>query len=259
MQCSFFYFRYYLSVFVFLQLFHESLKLFWAWNTWRHLDRCRHTCRNESYGCCMWARVALSQLLYVHLCSLLVLAHTHTHTHIVIVLTCLWNSTGALLSSPLLSSLPPRLLLCSSHSFLPPPLREEKICHSLPLTAEWWTTKWRGLSSNCERGDYPVVTLTPASLEAEGGQKMGTKEECCPKHEVGKQLMMLPEDVLEVWRDVNNSHSYSLFPPSLSFSFFFHLAAFRAYSERFWDPGHLPFFLIFLFFPLCPGEFVCSN
>lgn len=78
-----------------------------------------------------------------------------------------------------------------------------------------------------------MVTLTLGSLEEDGGQKMGTEEECCPKHEVGEQLMMLPEDVLEVWRDVNHSHSYSLLPPSLSFSFFLHLAAFRAYSKRF--------------------------
>lgn len=87
----------------------------------------------------------------------------------------------------------------------------------------------------CDREDYPVVTL--AFL----GQKMGTKEERCPIHEVGDQLMLLPENVLEVWRDVNHSHSYSLLPPSLSFSLFLYLAAFRAHSKHFWDPGHLPF------------------
>lgn len=76
-----------------------------------------------------------------------------------IVLTCLWNSTGAPHSSPLLSSLPPHLLLCSCHSFFPP-LREEKICHSLPLTAEWWTSQYWGLSFNRDQEDNLVLTLS---------------------------------------------------------------------------------------------------
>lgn len=79
------------------------------------------------------------------------------------------------------------------------------------------------------------------------GQETGTKEERCPVNEVGGQLM-LPEDVLEWWRDVNPSHSYSLLPPSLSFSLFLYLAACRAYSKHFWDPGHLPFSHLLPFF-----------
>lgn len=59
------------------------------------------------------------------------------HTHTDNVLTCLLNSTGALLISSLLSPLPPHILLCSSHSFLPPPLREEKIGFSLTSDCLW--------------------------------------------------------------------------------------------------------------------------
>lgn len=61
---------------------------------------------------------------------------------------------------------------------------------------------------------------------------MGTRKECSPKHEVGEQLMMLPEDVLEVWKDVNHSHSYSLLPPSRSFAPVLILASFRACSRH---------------------------
>lgn len=75
------------------------------------------------------------------------------HTHTVNVLTCLWNSTGALLTSPLLSSLPPHLLLCSSHSFLPPPLREEKICYSL-------TSSCRMMDNSLTRIIFLPVTKT---------------------------------------------------------------------------------------------------
>lgn len=117
------------------------------------------------------------------------------------------------------------------------------------LTAKWWMTLWQGLSFNCAHD--PKVTF---STWGRMGYKIGTREVCCSKHEVEEQLMMLPEDVLEVWRDVNRSHSYSLFPPSLSFSLFLHLAAFRACSKRFWDPGHLPILHLSSPFPLCPGE-----
>lgn len=203
----------------------------------------------KSSGCCEWTRVAqtwLSKLLCVPSCTLL-------HTHTVIVLTCLWNSTGALLTSPLLSSLPPHLLLCSSQSFLPPPLREEKICHSLPSHCRM-TDDDKDYPLTVTEKNPPRVDLDPWLLWET--QKMGEKKECCPRHEVGEQLMMPPEDVLEVRRDVNHSHSSSLLPPSPSLSLFLHLAAFRAYSECFWDPG-TPYLLLRLLSPLCPGEFVC--
>lgn len=128
----------------------------------------------KSSGCCEWTRVPqtwLSKLLCVPSCTLL-------HTHTVIVLTCLWNSTGALLTSPLLSSLPPHLLLCSSQSFLPPPLREEKICHSLP--------------SHCrmtdDDKDYPLTVTEknpppcwPWPLASLGDTKDGRKEGVLPQ------------------------------------------------------------------------------
>lgn len=138
------------SVSIFWQ-FYEWIKLFLVGNVWRHLDRCNHTCGSKSYECCMWACVA--QTWPQSFCTLNYAHCWFLHTHVVIVLTYLWNSTGALLTPPLLSSLPPHLLLCSSHSFLPPPLREEKICHSL--------------SSYCrmmDDEDYPLAVTEKGTL-----------------------------------------------------------------------------------------------
>lgn len=118
---------------------------------------------------------------------------------------------------------------------------KRKICHLLPLTATWWMSQWRGLFFNCGQEDFPVATLTLPSFltRRRKREKMGTEEESCPQHETSEQLMMLPEVVLEVWRDVIHSQSYRFLPPSLSFPLFLHLAAFRACSKCFWDPGHL--------------------
>lgn len=67
----------------------------------------------------------------------------------------------------------------------------------------------------CDQEDYPVVTSTLVF----SGQKMATKEVAV--HEVGAHLMMLPEDVLDVCRDVNRSHSHTLLPSSLLLSRFY--------------------------------------
>lgn len=55
-------------------------------------------------------------------------------------------------------------------------------------------------------------------------QKMATKE--VTVREVGARLMMLPEDVLKVCRDVNRSHSHTLLPSSLLLSRCLYRAAF---------------------------------
>lgn len=73
-----------------------------------------------------------------------------------------------------LSSLPPHLLLCSSHSFLLPPLREGKICHSLLMTANWWMTQWQGLSFNCDQEEYSRSPLAPE----EGWDARWEQEKC---------------------------------------------------------------------------------
>lgn len=220
--------------FCLLWMFYESLKLFWAGNSWTHLDSCQHTRRNKSYGCCKWACVTQtwpSRRLYVHLCTLLVLAHSHSQCAD-LPMKFHWGSPhfSTSLLSP--SSLTPLFI-----SFFPSSSTEgrEDLLLTYLLLPNDGQLGDEDYFFTCDREDYPVVTL--AFL----GQKMGTREERCPIHEVGDQLMLLPENVLEVWRDVNHSHSYSLLPPSLSFSLFLYLAAFRAHSKHFWDPGHLPF------------------
>lgn len=187
----------------------------------------------------------MSWLLQVQLWRFLLFSYMlyflHTHN----VLTCLWifHWGSPHFSLPSHSSLPPHFLL--SHSFLPP-LKEE-ICH-LPLTPVWWMTQWG--APLLTKTIHPAVTLILLLL----GQKMGSKEECWSTHEAGDHLMMLPEDVMEVWRDVIHSCSSSFLPPSLSFSPCLYLAGFRACGKHLWDPGHRP--LSRLPPCLCPGEFV---
>lgn len=78
---------------------YKSVKLLGAGKVLRHLDRCHCSCQAD-----MTVKVSVRSLTHT-----LWFLHTHrnTHMHAAIVLTCLWNSTGALLSSSLLSSLPP--------------------------------------------------------------------------------------------------------------------------------------------------------
>lgn len=64
----------------------------------------------------------------------------------------------------------------------------------------------------CDQEDYPAVTSTLVFSR----QTTATKE--VTVREVGARLMMLPEDVLEVCRDVNRSHARTLLPSSLLLS-----------------------------------------
>lgn len=173
------------------------------------------------------------------------------HTHTVNVLTCLWNSTGALLTSPRLSSLPPHLLLCSSHSFLPPPLREEKFVTHLPLTAEWWTTLWRGL----------FFYLWPRRLSCGDPGLFGTKD--------GNKGRALPHTwswrpadaaAWECFGGVEGCEPQPLLQFASSLSLILPLslpgcfpspqqALLRSRTPSLFSSSP----------PLCPGEFVCSN
>lgn len=156
--------------------------------------------------------------------------------------------------SSLLSSLPPHLLLCSSHSFLPPPLREEKICHSLgsycrmmdnsvmgihfltvtKTTILWWPRPWRVWDKRWERRKSAVPYM-----------KLETSWWCC--------LRMF-------WRCGGGWTSASLIVCSLPLS---HFLSFFTWLRS--EPTASTFeiqdtFPALIFSPpLCPGEFVCSN
>lgn len=194
--------------------FHYFLKSFWAGNV-------------------SWIGVS-SKFLHLHFLHILALTRSHCAD---LPMKFHWGSP--LLSSPLLSL----LSYSSVHlilSFLLHWGKRRFVTHYLLLLND----------GRLRDEDYPLTLTEKTDLldpDFSRGQKMGTKTERCPKREVGEQLMMLPEDVLEVWRDVNYSHSYHLLPPSLPFSLFLPLAAFRACSKHFWDPGHLPFFSSFPF------------
>lgn len=156
--------------------------------------------------------------LNTHLCTLLVLARSHSQCADLPV-KFHWGSPhfSTSLRSP--SSLTPLFI-----TFFPSSSAEGR--EDLSLT--WLTLPNDGHISAEDSffsRDCPVVTLSPAR----SGQEMGMKDECCPMREVGDRLMMLPEDVLAVWRVVNPSQSHSALPPPLLlFSIFLHLAAFRA-------------------------------
>ena len=191
------------------------------------------------------AQTWLSRFLCHPLCTLSVITppppptHTHTHNHCAdLPMQFHWGSPSCLNFSPLslltyfsvppiLSSTEGREDLSHTHSLL---LKNDG---RLSDETYLWTIWLR-------RVHYPAVTWTPWFFR---GRKMGKNGECRPKHEHGEQLMVLPEDVLEVWRDVN--HSSIVLPPSLSFSLLLSLAAFRACSKHFWDSGRLSFFHLF--------------
>lgn len=164
--------------------------------------------------------MTVMSFLNTHLCTLLVLAHSHSQCADLPV-KFHWGSPhfSTSLLSP--SSLTPLFI-----TIFPSSSAEGR--EDLSLT--WLTLPNDGHISDedsffsRDQGDRRVVTLSPACL----GQKIGMKEECCPICEFGDRLMMLPEDVLAVWRVVNPSQSHSSLPPPLLFSIVLHLAAFRA-------------------------------
>lgn len=181
---------------------------------------------------------------------------THTHRHTVIVLTCLWNSTGALLSSPLLSL----LTYSSVHSFLHPPLREEKISHWLPLTAEWWTTQWRGLSFYCDQEDATLLwSLTLTSLEEEGDKRWEQTKSAAPDLKLENSWWCCLRKSWRcggMWTTATLTVFFLPLPHSLSF-FIWMLSEPTASAFEIQDT--FPLFLICLFFTPLSVEFVCLN
>lgn len=101
---------------------------------------------------------------------------------------------------------------------------------SLPQCSQWGTSQQPGSSFNLKKHRFWPWPYFKDRMS----EKRATKKLFSPKDEDVEQLIMRPEDVLEVWRrDVKLCQFPCFLPPSL----LLRLAAFRACSKRFWVSG----------------------